>query len=65
MVAKLKDKGLIEVRSLRKRAMQVAGLGRCSKSDSDYIVDRCNEIEVRIQSMKEKPMPLSERGNVW
>jgi len=65
MVAKLKDKGMLEVKSLRKRAMQVAGLGRCAKHDADFIVEHCDEIIARIDKMKELPTDNSDRGNLW
>jgi hypothetical protein len=49
----LKDAGMAEVESLRRRTRRLLGLGRVLPGDADFIVLRLNEIEARIVSMHE------------
>lgn len=65
MVARLKDKGLVEIATLRRRTLNLAGLKRISQADADYIVARLNEIDARIASMREKSPRGNERPFVW
>lgn len=55
MVARVKDKGRVELHSFRKRVLQLAALGRISKADADWLVDKVDEIERRVSTMYEKP----------
>lgn len=55
MVARVKDKGRNELRSFRKRVLQTAALGRISKADADWLVEKVDEIERRVSTMHEKP----------
>ena len=53
MARALKDLGLAEVATLRRRAQRQLSLGRIFRQDADYITKRCDEIEARIVSMQE------------
>lgn len=55
IVARIKDKGVKELQSFKRRAMQLAALQRISKADADWLVEKVNEIERRITTMQEKP----------
>lgn len=60
MVARVKDKGLLEIRSFKARVLRQASLNRISKADADWMVEKSNEIEARIILMDEKPDRESE-----
>lgn len=51
----MKDKGVKELQSFKRRAMQLAALQRISKADADWLVERINEVERRVTTMHEKP----------
>ena len=55
IVARMKDKGVKELQSFKRRAMQLAALQRISKADADWLVERINEVERRVTTMHEKP----------
>jgi hypothetical protein len=55
IVARMKDKGIKELNSFKRRAMQLAALQRISKADADWLVERVNEIERKVTTMHEKP----------
>lgn len=59
----MKDKSLVEVQSVRKRTLALAGLKRISKADADFIVARLDEVEARIIRMNEKPD--GEERKLW
>lgn len=61
MVAPLKERGLLEVQSLRSRAARLLGLRRVSRDDYNYIDKRLEEVEARIIEMKEKG--VTEEGD--
>lgn len=63
MVARLKDKGLQELRSLRSRTLRLAGLERIGRLDAQFIVDKLDEVEARIVRMHERPQV--ERRQLW
>lgn len=54
MARPLKDVGLREVGSLRRRTRRQLALGRILPHDASYIDARLNEIEARIVSMHEE-----------
>ena len=61
MAERLKDKGLRdELRPFKKRVLRQAAANNISKADTDWLVDRLNEIEARVIRMSEKPN--RERG---
>ena len=49
----LKDAGLTEVRSLKRRTRRALALERVLPADARYITKRLDEIEARIVSMRE------------
>ncbi len=49
----MKDTGLKDVRSLRRRALRMQAMGRLLKPDVDYIKERLDEVEARIVTMQE------------
>jgi hypothetical protein len=49
----LKERGVEEARALRKRVVRAHAMGRTGKADTDYLVQRLNEVEARIISMQE------------
>lgn len=53
MARPLKDAGLREVATLRRRTGRQLALGRILPEDAAYIRVRCDEIEARIVSMIE------------
>lgn len=54
MVATMKGKGRAELKTLRRRVMTLAALGRVSRADCDFIVDHLDEVDNRIIRMEEK-----------
>lgn len=54
MVAKLKEKGIREIGTLKRRTLQLFALGRIDKKDSDFIVNKLSEVEQHIHTMDEK-----------
>jgi hypothetical protein len=54
--------GASEAAALRKRALSAHALGRISRSDADYIVERCDEILDRIAAMRETDEDGEEVG---
>lgn len=54
-VARLKDKGIAELHSFKKRTKQLEALGRIAPSDSDWLVQHVEEIERYLGRMTEKP----------
>ena len=55
MVARLKDKGRLELKSFKTRGLREAALGRIGKADADWLVDSINEIDAFVCKMDEKP----------
>lgn len=53
MTRPLKDVGIREVATLRRRTRRLLALGRVLPADADYIVVRLDEIEARIVQMHE------------
>lgn len=53
MTRPLKDVGVREVATLRRRTRRLLALGRVFPADAAYIVERLDEIEARIVQMKE------------
>lgn len=49
----LKEKGVEEVKALRRRVIRSQAMGRTGKADTDYLVQRLNEVEARIIAMPE------------
>lgn len=49
----MKDAGLRDVRSVRRRARRLLALERVLPEDVDYITGRLDEVEARIISMQE------------
>lgn len=62
MVARLKDRGVEELQSFRRRVLRIAGLGRISKGDADRIIRLVDEIEAIVIRMDEKP---NKEANWW
>lgn len=54
-VARLKDKGLAELRSFKKRTKQLEALGRVAPVNSTWLVEHIEEIERYVGKMDEKP----------
>jgi len=54
VAAPLKTVGLRELEALRKRARRQLAMERISPADADYILDRIDQIEVRIIEMREE-----------
>lgn len=54
----LKDAGIAEVGTLRRRTRRLLAMGRVMPKDAEYIVSRLDQIEARIVSMIE----LNELG---
>jgi hypothetical protein len=61
MVARLKEKGISELRNFKTRVLRQASLRRISQTDADELVDMVNEIEAYVIKMKEKPMKQEEK----
>jgi hypothetical protein len=55
IVARLKDTGRQEIKAFKQRVLRIAGLGRISKGDADYLVDLADKIDAHIIRMTEKP----------
>lgn len=55
MVARIKDSGRQELQAFRSRVLRVAGLGRISKGDADYLVNAIDEIDAFVIKMNEDP----------
>jgi len=55
MVDRVKDKGLKELQSFKRRVLRVASFTRISKSDADWLVEHTEEIERYVSRMNEKP----------
>jgi len=53
MVLPLKDKGLLELEAIRRRAGRLRALDRIAEEDYRYITNRLREIEERILTMPE------------
>lgn len=49
----IKEAGTEEIRALRSRTSRSLAMGRISREDHDFIVEKCDEIEARIQQMRE------------
>jgi hypothetical protein len=49
----LKENGLAEIRQVRKRVIRSFALARIGKTDHDFLLQRCNEMEARIVAMPE------------
>jgi hypothetical protein len=49
----MKERGLEELRSLRRRLRRLYGLGRIARPDYMYIDARLDEVEARIVQMRE------------
>lgn len=49
----LKEKGVEEVKALRRRVIRSHAMGRTGKADTEYLVQRLNEVEARIIAMPE------------
>lgn len=54
MVAPLKTRGLVELRSLIRRNGRLYALRRIGETDFKYIDQRLKEIEARIELMRER-----------
>ena len=54
MAAPLKTAGLRELEALRKRTRRQLAMERIAPVDADYILDRLDEVEVRIIEMREE-----------
>ena len=55
MVARLKERGRIELASFRARVLRLAALGRISKGDADHIVTIIDELDAFVIKMAEIP----------
>jgi hypothetical protein len=55
MVARLKERGRDELASFRARVLRLAALGRISKYDADFIVERIDELDAFVIKMHETP----------
>ncbi len=55
IVARVKDKGIAELRAFRARVLRQAALNRISRNDADWIVERIDDVEARVILMDEKP----------
>lgn len=53
MVRPLKERGVDDVDSVRRRVRRLLGLSRVLPDDAAYIVERLDEVEARIVSMRE------------
>lgn len=62
MARPLKDAGLREAASLRRRVGRQLALGRITPDDAAYLTTRLNEIESRIVSMWEQNEYGKEEG---
>jgi hypothetical protein len=62
MVARIKDSGRDELAAFRSRVLRVAGLGRISKGDADYLVDLVDQIDAHVIKMKEDP---DKESSLW
>jgi hypothetical protein len=51
----VKELGLEELKTFRRRVLRVAALGRISKGDADNLVAMTDEIEAYVIRMPEKP----------
>ena len=63
-VARLKDKGLQELGSFKKRAKQLEALQRISPADSKWLTEHVEEIERFVARMNEKP-ELEKEKDLW
>lgn len=55
MVDRVKDKGLKELQSFKRRVLRVASFTRISKADADWLVEHTEEIERYVGRMNERP----------
>jgi hypothetical protein len=62
MVARIKDSGRQELKAFRARVLRVAGLGRISKGDADYLVDAIDKIDAYVIKMNEQP---DREASLW
>jgi hypothetical protein len=62
MVARVKDLGLLELRTFKSRVLRVAGLGRISKGDADNLINMINQIEAYVIRMPETP---DKESRLW
>jgi len=58
----LKTRGADEVRTLASRTRRQYQLGRISKPDHDFLIERLDEVEARIISMRETNEHGEEEG---
>jgi hypothetical protein len=63
-VARLKDKGLAELESFKKRTKQLEALKRIQPSDSKWLTEHIEEIERFLNRMYEKP-EKDEEKDLW
>ncbi len=55
MASRIKEKGREELGSFKRRVKRQASMERISREDEDWLVARVEEIERRINTMKELP----------
>lgn len=55
MVARLKDKGRLELKSFKTRVLRQAALGRIGQTDANNLVGMVNELDAYVCKMEEKP----------
>ena len=55
MVARVKELGLEELKTFKRRVLRVAALGRIAKGDADNLIDMVDRIEAYVIRMPEKP----------
>ena len=55
MVARLKDKGRLELKSFKSRVLRQAALGRIAQTDANNLVGMVNELDAYVCRMDEKP----------
>lgn len=60
MVARIKDKGLEELGSFKRRVLRQASMEKVRRADSNWLVEHVEEIERFIHRMSEKPDKESE-----
>lgn len=60
MAARLKDKGREELGAFKRRVMRQRALERISKGDTDWLIEKIEDIEKFINKMSELPDKESE-----
>lgn len=60
MASRIKDKGRQELGDFKRRVLRQASLERIGREDANWLIEKVEEIEKRVNKMKELPDKESE-----